>query len=223
MVAEVGEEEEEEVSIEMVMPRATVQLAVRVTSGADQEPLKGATLTLRCRNPPSATVGDQQQSDEGSYVFASAVPVIDDDCDLEVEKDFFVAQTLPIKADRDGVQVNVHLTPAPISVIVHPVVGPSKEPLDDVQVALVCVNNGTGARLREEADPVQNKGDPYILKSAAPLDDNLVCKLEVSGEGLFTHTEDMAATLGVERVPVTVQVNQAHRLNFCSTQGVSKV
>ena len=43
----------------MVMPRAYEHLAVGVTSGADRNPLMDATLTLRCRNPPSATVGNQ--------------------------------------------------------------------------------------------------------------------------------------------------------------------
>ena len=46
----------------MTMPRATVHLEVRVTSGADKEPVKDATLTLRCRNPPSITVGNQGSS-----------------------------------------------------------------------------------------------------------------------------------------------------------------
>ena len=32
-------------------------------------------------------------------MFASAVPVIDDDCELAVEKEFFEAQTVPIEAE----------------------------------------------------------------------------------------------------------------------------
>ena len=104
MSAKVGDEE---VSIEMTMPRATEHLKVSVTSGRSKEPLRDATLWLMCKNPPSTTVGDQQPTKEGSYVFASAVPVIDDDCELEVEKDFFITQTLPIKGDSEdgeGVQ-----------------------------------------------------------------------------------------------------------------------
>ena len=56
-----------EVSIELAMPRASVQLVVRVTSGANQEPLKDATLTLRCQNPASATVGDQGTNSIGDH------------------------------------------------------------------------------------------------------------------------------------------------------------
>ena len=140
-----------------------------------------------------------------------------------MEKDFFVTQTLPIKADQSGgqdggVRVNVHLKPAPISVVLRPVVGVSKEPQDNVQVALVCSDNsGTGEEgLREVADQVLSKGDPFILKSAAPLDENLDCELEVSGDGLFTHTEPITATLGVESVPVTVQVLESHMVyKYC--------
>ena len=54
-----GREVGREVSLELAMPRASVRLVVRVNSGANQEPLKDATLTLRCQNPASATVGDQ--------------------------------------------------------------------------------------------------------------------------------------------------------------------
>ena len=91
----------------MTMPRATEHLKVSVTSGRSKEPLRDATLWLMCKNPPSTTLGDQQPTEEGSYIFASAVPVIDDDCELEVEKDFFITQTLPIKGDSEdgeGVQ-----------------------------------------------------------------------------------------------------------------------
>ena len=55
----------EEVSIELAMPRASARLEVRVTSGANQEPLKDATLTLRCQNPASVTVGEQGTSSIG--------------------------------------------------------------------------------------------------------------------------------------------------------------
>ena len=133
-----------------------------------------------------------------------------------VEKDYFVKQTLPISASParqdQGVEVSVQLKPAPITVVVRPVVGASKQPLNDVNVTLVCSDSETGEKSRVEPDIVQESrrdpGDPYMLKSAAPLDENLHCELEVKGDGLFTHTEPITATLGAEWVPVTVQVHQ---------------
>ena len=103
----------------------------------------------------------------------------------------------------------MQLKPAPIPVTVHPVigVGENKELLDNVLVTLVCVNKETGETSREEAEQALNKGDPYILKSAAPLDESLRCEVEVSGEGLITQREGINATLGDKRVPVHVQVN----------------
>ena len=111
----------------------------------------------------------------------------------------------------------MHLKPAPIAVIVHPVVGASKVPPHNVQVALVCTNNETGESSRKEAKKGLNKGDPYILTSAALLDERVVCELEVSGEGLFTHKEGITASLGTEGIPVTVQVSQLtliHSITF---------
>ena len=117
----------------------------------------------------------------------------------------------------NSLQVSVQLKPAPIPVVVHPVigVGENKKPLDHVQVALVCVDKKTGETSREEAEQVLNNGDPYIVKSAAPLDDSLRCEVEVSGEGLITQREGINANLGDKRVPVYVQVNQRmHNLLF---------
>ena len=104
----------------------------------------------------------------------------------------------------------MQLKPAPIPVTVHSVVGvrENKEPLDNAQVALVCVNKQTGETSRNEAEQVLSKGNPYILKSAAPLDESVRCEVEVSGEGLITRREGINATLGDKRVPVYVQVNQ---------------
>ena len=56
VTSEIGQEE---VQVEMTMPRATVHLEVRVITGTNKEPLKDATVTLRCRNPLSTTVGNQ--------------------------------------------------------------------------------------------------------------------------------------------------------------------
>ena len=107
----------------------------------------------------------------------------------------------------------MHLKPAPIAVIVHPVVVATKESPHIIQVALVCTSNETGESSREEAKGL-NMGDPYILTSAALLDERVVCELEVSGEGLFTHKEGITASLGTEGIPVTVQVRQLTLMNL---------
>lgn len=134
-----------------------------------------------------------------------------------VEKNFYVTQTLPIMAGNggqdQGIEVNVQLKPAPITVVVRPVIGASKQLLNDVHVALVCSNSKTGKKSRQESEFKRDSGDPYMLKSAAPLNENLDCELEVKGmtdhgHGLFTHTEPISAALGDEWVPLTVQVHQ---------------
>ena len=116
----------------------------------------------------------------------------------------------------------MQLKPAPIPVVVR--VKENKKPLDNVQVALVCVDEKTGEETsREETKQVLNKGNLwYIVKSAAPLDERLRCEVEVSGEGLITQREGINANLGDKRVPVYVQVNQRMHYSLRYMRNVAK-